>query len=229
MADFGTIRDLKQGLIRKPLAGAILIAPYDIELPTAYFTGEGSELVDLKASGFVSIGHVSKENAPTFTPETETSEVEAWGLLESARMDMISRKTTIQWTGLETHKLNLEMWHNTDLANVRYDASTGETAFADPVEPSITYRRALFLSVDGAAANRIFMIREAPKFSVTEVGAQSMNQDQAIEYQITGRAFVDDAKQYALRTVFGGPGWKSIVQQAGFEPAAAPQARSRAA
>ncbi|MEV0759523.1 hypothetical protein [Nocardia sp. NPDC050435] len=219
MADFSTIRDLKQKLIRKPLAGAVLLAPYATVLPTKYFIGATSDLTDLKTAGFMSIGHVSKENAPTFTPEVETSEVEAWGLLESARMDMISRKTTIAWTGLETHKLNLELWSNADLSNVKYDATTGETAYADPVEPSITYRRAVFLSVDGAGANRIYMIRECPKFSVTEVGEQQLNQESAIEYPITGRAFVDDVAGYSMRYIFGGPGWKALAADAGFEAA----------
>ncbi|WP_280404960.1 hypothetical protein [Nocardia brasiliensis] len=221
MADFATIRDLKQKLIRKPLAGAVLLAPYATALPATYFTGATSDLTDLKTAGFKSIGHISKENAPTFTPEVESSEVEAWGLLEAARIDMISRKTTIAWTGLETHKLNLELWHNADLSTVKFDATTGETKFADPVEPSITYRRAVFLSVDGAGANRIYMIREVPKFTVTEVGEQQLNQENAVEYAITGRAFVDDVAGYAVKTIFGGPGWKAIAADAGFEAAAA--------
>ncbi|MBF6085222.1 hypothetical protein IU485_28030 [Nocardia cyriacigeorgica] len=222
MADFATIRDLKQSLIRKPLAGAILMAPYTTVLPTTYFTSVAPiELVDLKAAGFTSIGHVSRENAPTFTPETETAEVESWGLLEAARMDMISRRTTISWTGQETHKLNLELWHNADLSTVEHHATTGETSFADPTEPSITYRRAVFVSIDGSGANRIYMIRECPKFTVTEVSEQTMNQESAIEYGITGRAFIDEDAGYSMKTIFGGPGWLSIATDAGF-PVATP-------
>ncbi|MFI5777029.1 hypothetical protein [Nocardia sp. NPDC051570] len=218
--DFATVQSLKQRLIRKPLAGAVLLAPSTTPLPTAYFSGATSDLVDLKAAGFQSIGHVSKENAPTFSPETETKDVDAWGLLEPARTDMVSRKTTIKWTGLETHKLNLELYHNTDLSNVKYDKDTGETRFADPTEPSIIYHRALFVAVDGAGVNRIWVIKEVPKFTVTTVGEQKWNADNAIEYDITGRAFIDETAGYAIRTIFGGPGWKAIAPDAGFAAAA---------
>ncbi|MEV2222756.1 hypothetical protein AB0E01_23100 [Nocardia vinacea] len=185
-------------------------------LPTAYFTGTSSDIVDLTALGFKSIGHVSKENAPTFTPETEQSDVDAWGLLEPARTDMISRKTTVKWTGLETHKANLELYHNRDLSTVTYDSTTGETKFADPTEPDIIYHRVLFLAVDGAGANRIIIIKECPKFAITEVGEQQMHQDTPIQYDITGRAYIDDTAGYAVQNIFGGPGWKAIAGDAGF-------------
>ncbi|MFE5290209.1 hypothetical protein ACFRAQ_35100 [Nocardia sp. NPDC056611] len=214
--DLDTLRDLKKKLVLKPLAGAVLIAPMATALPTTYFTGTASDLTDLKTAGFKSVGHISKENAPTFTPETETKDIEAWGLLEPARTDIISRKTTIKWTGEETHKTNLELYHNLDLSNVKYDATTGETAFADPTAPDTVYHRAIFVSVDGVGANRIWIIKEVPKFTVTSVGEQKWNMDSAIEYDITGRAFIDDDAGYAIKTIFGGPGWKSVATSAGF-------------
>lgn len=215
MADFSVLRDLKQSLIRKPLAGAVLLAPMSVAVP-ANFTDTAGALIDLKTAGFDSLGHVSKEGAPTFTPETETSEVEAWGLLESARTDIISRNTTIKWTGQETHKKNLELYHGRDLSAVRFDSVSGETEFTDPTDPSITYHRAVFLSVDGAGANAIYIIKFAPKLVVTEVDEQGWSQENAVEYGITARAKIDEDEGYAIKTVFAGPGWKALAVSAGF-------------
>nr|WP_296763809.1 hypothetical protein [Rhodococcus sp. (in: high G+C Gram-positive bacteria)] len=214
MASFAEIRDLKQSLIRKPLAGAVLLAPLSADVPQTFTTGTTAELAALTA--YKSVGHISRENSPTFTPETEVSDVESWGLLESARTDIISRNTTISWTGQETHKLNLELYHNVDLSAVTPDATTGEVSFADPTDPSIIYHRAIFLSVDGSGANAIYIIKVAPRFTVTEVAEQSWNQESAIEYAITGRAKVDEDEGYAIKTFFGGPGWKALGAETGF-------------
>lgn len=215
--DFATLRDLKQSLIRKPLAGAVLLAPMSTAIPTAFTTGATADLAAL--TGFKSVGHISRDNSPTFTPETQTSDVESWGLLESARTDIISRNTTISWTGQETHKLNLELYHNVDLSAVTADATTGEVAIADPTDPSIVYHRAIFLSVDGSGANAIYVIKVCPKFTVTEVAEQTWNQENAIEYNITGRAKVDEDEGYAIKTIFAGPGWKALAADAGFSAA----------
>lgn len=214
MVAFDSIRSLKQNLIRKPLAGAVLFAPIATAIPAAFTTGATSELSAL--TGFQSLGHISRENAPTFTPETEMSEVESWGLLDSARNDIISRKTTISWTGQETHKKNLELYHNVDLSAVQGDATTGELSFTDPTAPSVTYHRAIFISVDGAGTDSIYIIKVVPKFTVTEVAEQSWNQDSVLEYAITGKAMLDEDLGYSIKTVFAGPGWKQIVTDAGF-------------
>ncbi|MDE8648078.1 hypothetical protein PXH69_24165 [Rhodococcus qingshengii] len=215
MVAFDSIRNLKSSLIRKPLAGAVLLAPYETPIPAAFTSGATAELTAL--TGFESVGHISKENSPTFTPETETAEVDSWGLLESARTDMISRTTTISWTGQETHKKNLELYHNVDLSAIKADKTTGELSFADPTSPSIRYHRAIFLSVDGEGTDQILIIKVVPKFTVTEVAEQSWNQENALEYAITGRAKTDEDLGYAIKHVFAGPGWKKIVEDAGFE------------
>ncbi|WP_329405402.1 hypothetical protein OG563_26430 [Nocardia vinacea] len=215
MADFAAIRDLKQSLIRKPLAGAVLLADMATALPVK-FTDTTGALVDLKIAGFESLGHVSKEGAPTFTPETETSEVDSWGLLESARTDIISRNTSIAWTGQETHRKNLELYHGRDLSTVKFDSVSGETEFTDPTDPAVIYHRAVFLGVDGAGSDAIYVIKLCPKFTVTDVAEQTWSQENAIEYAITGRAKIDETAGYAVKTIFAGPGWKARALAAGF-------------
>lgn len=211
---FATLRDLKQSLIRKPLAGAILLAPASTAVPAAFTSGAGAVLQAL--TGFKSVGHISRENSPSFSVATEQSEVDAWGLLDSARTDQISRKTKISWTGLETHRLNLELYHNVDLSAVEGDAITGETEIVDPTDPSIVYHRAVFLSVDGQGDSAVYIIKFCPRFVVTEVGEQTWNQQNVIEYAITGSAKVDDDEGYAIKTVFAGPGWLDMITDAGF-------------
>lgn len=218
MATFATLRDLKQSLIRKPLAGAVLLGDMDTVIPTKFTAADGS-LIDLKTAGFESLGHISKEGAPKFSPETQTSEVDSWGLLESARTDIISRNTSISWTGQETHRRNLELYHGRDLSTVTFDAASGETEFTDPTDPALVYHRALFVGVDGAGANAIYVIKLCPKFTVTEVSEQTWSQENAIEYAITGRAKIDENAGFAVKTIFGGPGWKALALSAGFTAA----------
>ncbi|WP_143549001.1 hypothetical protein [Rhodococcus sp. ACS1] len=211
--DIATMRNLKQGLIRKPLAGAVLMAPYATAIPTAFTAATTADLQSL--TGFTSLGHISKEGSPTFSVETETNDIEAWGLPEAARTDIISRSTSVSWTGLETHKTNLELFHNTTISATP-DATTGEVSFTDPTTPSTVYRRAIFVSVDGAGTNAIFIIKVMPKFTVTEIGEQQWSEEGALEYPITGVAKTDDVLGYAVRTVFGGPGWKALSASHGF-------------
>lgn len=216
MADLNVMRDLKQSLLIKPLSGAVFVAPMSVDVPAAFTTGANADLLDLKSAGFTSLGHVSKEGAPTFTPETETSEVEAWGLLESARTDVTKRTTKIAWTGQETHRHNLQLFHNRDLSNVKFNPITGETEFADPTAPSITYHRGIFIGVDGAGPTTTYVIKVVPKMTITEVNEQSWKQDEVIAYGFTASAKLDESTGYAIKTVMAGPGWKALALKAGF-------------
>ncbi|QDF15386.1 major tail protein [Gordonia phage Mollymur] len=217
MADTPAIKNIKKKLIRKAMAGAVLFAPDGTTSPTSFTTGATSEFTI--PVGFESLGAVSREGSPTFTPETENSDVDSWGELESTRTDIISRNTTIAWTSQETKKKVLELYHNVDLSAIEADAITGEVQFADPTSPDVVYHRALFVGIDGAGANAIYVIRYCPQFIVTEVGEQQWGAENAIEYPFTGRAKVDEDLGYSVLNVFGGPGWKKIHELAGFDAA----------
>lgn len=217
MADNATIKGIKKKLIRKALAGSVLLADEAATSPAAFTTGATS-VFNIPA-GFEALGAISREGAPTFTPETESSDVESWGELEATRTDIISRNTTITWTGQETHRRNLELYHGVDLSAIEADATTGEVRFADPTDPATIYHRAIFIGIDGRGDNAIYVIKYCPRLTITEVGEQQYGAENAIEYPFTARAKVDDTLGYAVLNVFGGPGWKALADIHGFDAA----------
>lgn len=212
-----TLQGLQAGLIRKALAGSFLTAPYATALPTSFTTGTTATLNAL--TGFDPIGHLSREGAPTFTPEVESNDVESWGVAEPPRTDIIAKRTTVSFTGQETHLKNFELYHGIDLSQHEADATTGEFAFNEPVRPALIYRRAIFFAVDGDGADAIFIFKVMPKFTVTEVGEQSWSTENPIEYPITGRALFDETAGFGVRHVFGGPGWKARLADMGITQA----------
>ena len=214
MADNATIKGIKKKLIRKALAGSVLLADVDAVSPVAFTTGTGA--VFTVPAGFEPLGAISREGAPTFTPETESSDVESWGELEATRTDLISRNTTITWTGQETHRRNLELYHGVDLSAIEADATTGEVAFADATDPATRYFRAIFIGIDGRDEDAIYVIKYCPRLTITEVAEQQYGSETEIGYGFTARAKVDDDLGFAVLNVFAGPGWKDLSDLHGF-------------
>ncbi|AMS02583.1 major tail protein [Gordonia phage Yvonnetastic] len=219
MASLSDIQGVRKSLIRKPLAGGVLFAPISATVPVNWTTESGGIITFNIPAGHEPVGAISKENPPTFTPETETSDVETWGFLEATRTDIISRNTTVNFVAQETNRKTLELYHNVDLSGVEADADTGEVQFADPTAPDIIYHRAAFVSVDGQNERAIYIIKYCPNFVITEVGEQSWSSEGALEYNITGRAKVDETVGYAVKTIICGPGWLDQGDDHGFTAA----------
>jgi hypothetical protein len=216
MATFATLADFKASLVLKPTRGCVLVAPMTAAVPVAFTTGATADLVDF--TGFKSLGLIDKAAPPTFTPETETSVVEAWGVLEEVREDIIKRTLSVGYTPIETNAKVLELYHNIDLAAVTPAATTSEVSFAEPTVPAAREYRTIFLGIDGAPGKEIYFGRMLPRATVSEVAAQSWNQDSAVTYPMTLKAKVDEDEGYASRLFFGGPGWQDLVAKAGFTP-----------
>lgn len=219
MSTLADIQGIKKSLIRKPLAGGVLFAPVTAPIPTSWTSLNSGVITFNKPNDHDPLGAISKENPPTFTPETETSDVETWGLLEASRTDIISRNTTVNFVAQETNRKVLELYHNMDLSAVEADADTGEVEFADPTAPDVIYHRAAFITVDGQGDRAIYIIKYCPNFIITEVGEQSWSSENAIEYNITGRAKVDEVAGYAVKTIICGPGWDALQAVHGFDTA----------
>ncbi len=220
MVALAEIRDVKQGQIRKGLAGAVLLGREGATEITTLTTGAGSELAAIPtgSNGYQSLGRVARDGSPTFTPEQEQSEVQTWGELEASRVDAISKTTTIAWTCQDTRKSTLELSTGLDLSQVWADATTGEVQIVEPTEPDITYYRAMFLMVDGRGSDAFFIARYCPRFVVTTVGEESWNQENPLVYPFTGRALLDAELGYAVKRFYGGPGWKAALDESGFVP-----------
>lgn len=214
---FETLVDLKADLVMKPLKGAVLVAPMSTAIPIAFTTGATADLVAF--TGFKSVGHIDKAAPPTFTPATESSVVEAWGVLDEIREDVIKRSLSVGYTPIETNKTVLGLYHNVNLAAVVPDAVTKEVQFSEPTSPDTIEYRTIFLGIDGSGTDRIYFGRILPRSSISEVSAQDWNPDSAVRYPMTVKAKVDGTLGYSSRLFFGGPGWQARVARNGFEAA----------
>lgn len=214
MATLADLQDYKANLVLKPLRGAVLLAPMTAAVPVSFTTGAGGDLVNF--SGYSSLGHIAREAPPTFTPETESNAVQAWGVLDEVREDMIRRTLRVGFTPIETNKHVLSVYENVILDAVTADATSGEVNIDIPITPQTIDYRAIFLAVDGAGDDEIYFGRFLPRCSMVEAGAENWAEDQAASRPVTFKAKVDSSAGYSSRLFFGGPGWQKRVEAAGF-------------
>ncbi|TDP29760.1 IPT/TIG domain-containing protein [Nocardia ignorata] len=209
----------KPELIRRPNKGFVLIGDDDATIPAAFTSGVSAEFQSL--TDFESLGFTAKDAPPTFRPEVESNDIEAWGALEPPRTDIISRKVTVSTTLLQTQRRSLELYSGMDLSAVTADATTNEIQYNDPTSPSTRYHRLIFGMVDGDGADAIYILRILPRAIVTEVGEQSWSQDGALNYNITWAGKIDSTLGYSLKNVICGPGVANLVASMGFSATAA--------
>lgn len=212
---FDTIADFQDELVRKVLGGAVLDAAMTATLPTSLTTGASSALNDAGFTGFKSLGRISDAGLSA-SADTESSGVPGWGALEDVRTDIIRRTSTFGFSCLETKKEVLSLYYNQDLDAVEADPVTGEVSFTESTKPDTRYRRMILLGIDGEGDNAIYMARFLPRATVSEVSEQSWSTADALAYQMTVTAKIDSTLGYAVKHLYGGPGWKALAAKHGF-------------
>lgn len=215
---FEQLADWKPSLIRRPNKGFVLLGDMDATIPAAFTSGVSAEFQSL--TGFTSLGLTAKDAPPTFRPEVESSDIEAWGALEPPRTDIISRKMSVSATLLETKRRTLELYSGRDLSAVTADATTKELQFTDPIAPETRYHRVIFGMVDGSGTDQIWILRILPRATVTEIGEQSWSQDGALSYNLTWAAKIDEDLGYSMKNVICGPGVAALLDEMEFEAVA---------
>ncbi|WP_306365306.1 IPT/TIG domain-containing protein [Nocardia sp. CC227C] len=211
---FDQVADWKPSLIRRPNKGFVLIGDMSAAIPPAFTSGVSAEFQAL--TGFDSLGFTAKDAPPSFSPEIESSDVEAWGALEPPRTDIISRKVTVTTTLLETRRRALELYSGIDLSAITADPTTSEIQYADPTAPETRYHRLIFGMVDGSGADQIWILRILPRATVTQVGEQTWSQDGSLSYNLTWSAKIDEDLGYSLKNVICGPGVSALLADMGF-------------
>lgn len=213
MATFDTTADYRDELVRKVLAGAVLVADTSIALPATLTSGATSEIVPF--TEFDSLGRISDAGL-TASAETESSGVPGWGALEDVRTDIIKRTSTFSFTCLETRKSVMQLYYNVDLSSVTADATTGEFAFTEATKPDTRYCRMILLGIDGEGADQKLIARFLPRATVSEVSEQAWSTEDALAYQLTVTAKIDSALGYSVKHLYGGAGMKALNARMGF-------------
>lgn len=220
MAKFEDLREAKGKLIRKALGGFIVVAPMSVEVPDKFIM-TGGELVDLKALGYKRLGWLTKGDGINFSRDTEQQETESFGAMEPTRVDFVKDVTSAAFRCQETNKEVLEMYYNLDLSDVKADANS-EFSFENEQQPSTIYRRMIYIAKDGNGADAKYIIKTMPKAIVSEVQEQAWSSESELSYGLTVKATQDDELGFSVRHSFGGPGFKDLVKDMGFDGTVTP-------
>jgi hypothetical protein len=217
----GTLEDIdkKQAeLIRKVQTAAVFVAAPGTAVP-ASFTATASATLTALPVAWEPVGLVTKDDAYTWSRETDMAETTSHGFVDPTRRDITSNVSSLAFTAQETKRKTLELYHNLDLSTVTADTTTGEFTFADPLQAQTRYPRIISIGRDGLGANAIYVIRVMPRAILTEPGDQNWSDESELTYPMTFTATPDSALGYSMRYVFGGPGWKALLTQMGITTA----------
>jgi hypothetical protein len=193
----------------KALGGIIYQAPIATAIPAAFTTGATSDLAIIPAA-WKKLGLLTKGDGVTFPRDIGTEEEEAWGYREPIRTDITQDVSSANFTLMEQQRYVLEMYDFVDLSAITPDATTGEWAYNKPQVTPLTYRRMLFLAVDGSGTARRYRIKIMPRAQVIGVNDEVWQQGASTKFPVQIRATVDPTLLYSVRNVFAGPGQKTL-------------------
>lgn len=218
MATWADVVAKQNQLIRKALDAELFLAPISAAVPTTIMDPSGGPKLP---TGFGALGHHTDDGL-TWGRETEASDVASHGSVEPSRSDIRRITRTLQVTAQETNRLALEAQLGISLGAVTpgTGATGGEITFQEPDRPKSVYYRLLALAVDDADDGEIYFGRLYTRAKVTETGEEVWSDgDQALQRQMTFQSYKDDAAGFSVRHFFGGPGWVSLLEAAGFDAA----------
>jgi hypothetical protein len=193
----------------KALGGLIYTAAMTVAIPAAFTTATTADLVQLPAADWTRLGLLTKSDGLKFARAMKNDTEESWGYEEATREDITSDVTSAQFTLQEQNRATLEMYDFVDLSAVVPDAVTGEVAYNKPIMSATSFRRIIYLAVDGAGVDRRYRIKVMPKAQVTAVGDEVWQQANATNFPFTITAKIDPVLGYSVRNILAGPGQKA--------------------
>jgi hypothetical protein len=217
MADFETIRDAKNELVRAHLHFAILFDSMDND---AVATLEDTQTGDLSIPETAeSAGVIEKKAGVSITHNIDSTDVEGYGDAEPVRTIIAKRIVQFDAEYLETNKVVLEkFWGDvfTEGENMTVSAHGGVTITAPNLPRDIFYRAYLVTTDDDGTGLDLYAYYIMPKVKLVKVDNQDSKDDGAVSYKMTFQAFKDDDLGFSVLQGWCGPGWLRLVDKTGF-------------
>ena len=219
MAGFADLRDKKNELIRKATDGSLFVAEGTAGLITSLTTYTAGPPVVIAPTplpeGYNDVGWVTSDGFGT-SRDVTNSEITSFGSTSPTRTDVVSDTTTLTGTMQETKLLTLGLATGADLAAITADADSGEVVIKKPTRPRAKNYRGLLLVVDENESGEIYIARFFPRLKVTNFAEQNFTSgDEAITWGVTWTAEEDSTYGASESWLFGGPGWKAILDDMG--------------
>lgn len=180
---------------------------------------DASGVLQTLPAGWVTAGEIQKQAGVNLAPDTQTSNVEGYGSANPRRTIVTAENFTIDYLAQEWRKINLEMWHNTDMTAVSATPGKGFKARKSS-QLSLQYYSAILVAYDGMPANEIYPWFAYGKVAVTKRNAMAGQSGQELGLPMTLTLFEDS--EWGALYDFGvaGAGFDDIAEEAGFAAAA---------
>ena len=216
---YADIASKQNDLIRKALEGSVFFAPYSAAAVTTLTVDSsgspGTPTLNALPTGYKDLGYLD-DNGATFADAVATSDVTSWGKVEPTRRDITSDVSTLHIVAQETNLQTIAAYTGVDASAITADATTGEVAVSKPTRPKASYHRMLAIGVDLSDSGEIYVAQFWPRAGLTDKGDQVYaSGDVGIWWDTTWTAFTDPTLGYAVRFLFGGPGWQALLSSMG--------------
>ncbi|MBB5167205.1 hypothetical protein [Mycobacterium sp. AZCC_0083] len=215
MADFETIRDAHNELVRANLHFAILFDDIDNDAVQTLEDLTTGELILPETAE--SAGVIEKSAGVSLTHDITSKDIEGYGDAEPVRTIISKRSVKFKANFLETNKVVLEKFWGTvfDETNLTVSANGGVTIIA-PTLPDNVYYRAYLVAADDVNGADLFTYYIMPRVKLVDVDSQDSKDDDAYTYGMTFQAFKDSDLGFAVLQGWCGPGWLKLVDKTGF-------------
>lgn len=219
---YASLAQLQTELIRKPLSGSVFVAEATAELIAALTTATGTapnEIIDLTPlpEGYQDLGYLTDEGA-AFSLDTTSSDVTSFQSTQPTRSDITAETATLTVLCQETKAITIGLYTGATLAALKagVNATTGELIVKKPERPSSRFYRVLSIAVDETENGEIYIARFLPRAKVTGKSEQAYAKgDSALNWGITFTGYKDSTYGTAESYLFGGPGYKALLDEMG--------------
>lgn len=216
-----SFKNANNDLIISALDLAILLTPFSNPMIETLEDPTTGDLIELP-EWWKSVGLTEKKSGVNFGHETSSTDIESYGESEPTKKIMNKRTGTTDFVMQESHRQALELFWQADYSNIQ-PTEHGGVVLPAPGRPTQRFYRGIVLGTDGPEGAEIYPYWLLPKVGVTKVDNQSTNDDGSITYHPTltwykDRNFLTDLVKGGTASAQGfcGPGWKDLVEAAGF-------------
>lgn len=211
-ADFTTIAELRQSLIRKALRYAIFAADPTVAAVSSPFDEDG--VLQTLPSGYLPVGFTTTDGV-TFSGDLSTSDVESGQSASPTRSDVETDTQTAAWVPQETNAAAVALYENLPLSGSGSlpDLGTATWTWSRPKTPPTRYRRLVFIAEDlnKATGEPIYIVRHFPSALRSGREDEQWSRTEALTRGVTYQAYIDDVLGTDSITWMDGPGWRGLA------------------